>query len=969
MATEIRTLEELDDMRNNPEEDYILQNDIDASETEDWNDGKGWEPIREFEGSLDGNGYTISNLTIDRQDEDEVGIFGRFYNFEKVTIKNLNLEGFNIRAQGAAGGLVGDVVNTDSDKEGKVIIQSCSADIDIEGQFVGGLIGTSDSKVVVYDTEVNADITTKLLDYFGDIAAGGVFAEAEGGVVIGCDVTATHAHIPDEDNQDDGEYPVKSAGLAGSRSENIVVKDTTVDYTADIDSRLIDDMGGVFTDGQEFRLHNLDVTADLSGPADHAGLVGTECQNVKAGKINAEGVIKGAGTPIGGVGGLFSEAEHLTGRNIEIDLETVDCSHEVGGITAELESSSLHNCRSKLDFTGSVGTSLLLGGCFGALHGGEDIRKCHADLYVDADFDDAGTIDVEVGGVAANADSLDEDGYRQHHSELSADVDINMDVSGADDVGGFHFGGVIGFINHDNEVDEDIDEYYELEDLRATGSIVTKTANDVVKMGGLIGEARMIDLKRGFCAVVIDSDSDTDNTGEIFGKIGEYDYYIEDVYVTNYENEDLDHTGSGDLDSAETLTTAGSTGNEARLNMHGFDWDNIWETVGDGEDEDYPVLQTSIKKQIESADDLKAIEEAPTANYTLNSDIDLSNYSSGSGDGLGPICSSNNPFRGTFDGDGHEIKGLTVDKEDESVLAGLFSKVEAGYISDVTMIDADISSGGESGVIAGQLESTSLWNVKVEDSTVRSSSDAGIISGLMTSDIDFCGAERFGAESCEVETYGESNVGGLVGHAKGSSDAWSPTHRIASSFFMGDVIASSSSTGAGGIFGKANSASIKWTHCNGTIDISAGDNDEFHVGGMVGGEGSDVSIDQGVVFMSLEGSSSNAYSPVTSEGDSQDSDYNNSYALNDAGFEVVGVTGYTEVEMTGAESIDNFSGLSVDSIWTYSDDGPLLVWYWGVINVLSAGQSYVHMSGSIRHSGSNGLGASLGSGKNGIDLN
>ena len=54
---------------------FILVADIDASETADWNDGKGFEPLR-FDGNFDGDGHVITGLTIDRAQEDAVGLFG-----------------------------------------------------------------------------------------------------------------------------------------------------------------------------------------------------------------------------------------------------------------------------------------------------------------------------------------------------------------------------------------------------------------------------------------------------------------------------------------------------------------------------------------------------------------------------------------------------------------------------------------------------------------------------------------------------------------------------------------------------------------------------------------------------------------------------------------------------------------------------------------------------------------------------
>jgi hypothetical protein len=59
---------------------FELAADIDATNTAIWDNGKGFSPIGnetdEFHGHFDGKGHTISNLTIDRSDEDNVGLFG-----------------------------------------------------------------------------------------------------------------------------------------------------------------------------------------------------------------------------------------------------------------------------------------------------------------------------------------------------------------------------------------------------------------------------------------------------------------------------------------------------------------------------------------------------------------------------------------------------------------------------------------------------------------------------------------------------------------------------------------------------------------------------------------------------------------------------------------------------------------------------------------------------------------------------
>ncbi|BBI48430.1 hypothetical protein HORIV_08510 [Vreelandella olivaria] len=69
-------------MRDDLEGHYALGADIDASNTVNWEEGKGWEPVGfdsflsgqdSFRGAFNGLGHTISDLTINRPEEDNVG--------------------------------------------------------------------------------------------------------------------------------------------------------------------------------------------------------------------------------------------------------------------------------------------------------------------------------------------------------------------------------------------------------------------------------------------------------------------------------------------------------------------------------------------------------------------------------------------------------------------------------------------------------------------------------------------------------------------------------------------------------------------------------------------------------------------------------------------------------------------------------------------------------------------------------
>jgi|GEM_PF-2083929 len=135
---QIGNAEQLQNMWKDPYAHYELINDIDASATSTWNEGSGFHPVGNdtinFEGSLNGNEYIISDLFINRPDEDYIGLIG--YQAEG-SIKNLILENVDITGNYRVGGIAGGTyLNTDS-------IMNCGVSGNITGNDskVGGLVG------------------------------------------------------------------------------------------------------------------------------------------------------------------------------------------------------------------------------------------------------------------------------------------------------------------------------------------------------------------------------------------------------------------------------------------------------------------------------------------------------------------------------------------------------------------------------------------------------------------------------------------------------------------------------------------------------------------------------------------------------------------------------------------------------------------------------------------------------------
>ncbi|WP_164878379.1 two-partner secretion domain-containing protein [Pollutimonas thiosulfatoxidans] len=116
---------------------YALGSDIDASATNGWNSGAGFDPIgnstTSFTGVFDGLGHTISGVIINRPALDRVGLFGSTVD---PVIRNVGLSSVNITGNDLVGGLVGY-------KFGGDVSNSYATGQVIGGQYTGGLVGAN----------------------------------------------------------------------------------------------------------------------------------------------------------------------------------------------------------------------------------------------------------------------------------------------------------------------------------------------------------------------------------------------------------------------------------------------------------------------------------------------------------------------------------------------------------------------------------------------------------------------------------------------------------------------------------------------------------------------------------------------------------------------------------------------------------------------------------------------------------
>ena len=233
----ISTPADLDDVSDNLTAYYELGGDIDASATVGWNGGLGFKPIGSiggnFAGHLDGKGYAINDLHINRPLEYEIGLFagiespatiqdlilnrpsicaepsilGALVGFidgdgcviEDVTINDLDLSGYD--GSGDVGGMIGYWNGSGTFTNCYVIGGTISVGDPWGMDDVGGLIGWW-SDGVMSDCYSSVDIDVYEGDSFG---VGGLIGWMDGGTVEDCSATGDIT----------GEYIQFSGGLVG----------------------------------------------------------------------------------------------------------------------------------------------------------------------------------------------------------------------------------------------------------------------------------------------------------------------------------------------------------------------------------------------------------------------------------------------------------------------------------------------------------------------------------------------------------------------------------------------------------------------------------------------------------------------------------------------------------------------------------------------------------------------------------
>ena len=195
-----------------------------------------------------------------------------------------------------------------------------------------------------------------------------------------------------------------------------------------------------------------------------------------------------------------------------------------------------------------------------------------------------------------------------------------------------------------------------------------------------------------------------------------------------------------------------------------------------------------------------------SGNYALGSNIDASSTSTwNSGAGFTPIGTQATPFTGNFEGLGHTISNLTINRPSTNYV-GLFGdlSLNSSQIADLGLVGGSVNGSSYVGELAG-LSSGYTYNSYATGSV----SGSGTVGGLL--------GENDGSVDTSYATgrvSGSSYVGGLVGY-----NFWS----ITNSHATGNV---SGNTYVGGLVGY--SGSVSNSYATGSV------NGYNYVGGLVG---------------------------------------------------------------------------------------------------------------------------------------
>ena len=224
---------------------------------------------------------------------------------------------------------------------------------------------------------------------------------------------------------------------------------------------------------------------------------------------------------------------------------------------------------------------------------------------------------------------------------------------------------------------------------------------------------------------------------------------------------------------------------------------------------------------VTSADGLMNVAELVNGgktdiNITLDKNIDLT------GKDWTPIGTNyDNSYKGTFDGGGHTITGLTVTTYDK--YAGLFGWLNsAGTVKNVVMEGVQITNNHSSGFAGGVVGNSwgTIENCSVSGSVNGEVYVGGVVGKQTSGSMTGC--------SSSATVKGTVNVGGVAGESWGSMTACYATGNVTLEIYPGKDIS------GGGVVGFKGGNSVLACYATGNVNSKGSSTGNVHIGGLFG---------------------------------------------------------------------------------------------------------------------------------------
>ena len=233
------------------------------------------------------------------------------------------------------------------------------------------------------------------------------------------------------------------------------------------------------------------------------------------------------------------------------------------------------------------------------------------------------------------------------------------------------------------------------------------------------------------------------------------------------------------------------------------------------------TIESDGSYTVTSADGLMNVAELVNGgktdiNITLDKNIDLT------GKGWTPIGTSfDNSYKGTFDGGGHTITGLTVTTNDQFV--GLFGYLNrAGMVKNVVMEGIQITSNhmfGCTGGVVGYSWGT-IENCSVSGSVSGTDCVGGVVGSQKAGSIIGC--------SSSATVKGTHYVGGVAGEKWGTMIACYATGNVTLE------IGSPKNLSGGGVVGLNGGSRVLACYAIGNVNSKGSSTGNVHIGGLFG---------------------------------------------------------------------------------------------------------------------------------------